>query len=196
LRIDKDAIAGAAKFAGFWATAVGGIVGGLLILKMGIPRALWVFGILQSAGLLFFSYLAHVGQNLVAMDPTAKTVDTVTILPLLTASIGIENFTAGMATTAFVAFMATQTNKRFTATQYALLTSLMAWPSSLFGILAGVLAEKLGWEMFFVACTIATIPGLMIAFWMKSLHHHEPEPEAEAEAEAGPARSAPVAAKA
>jgi PAT family beta-lactamase induction signal transducer AmpG len=192
LRIDKDAIAGAAKFAGFWATAVGGIVGGLLILKMGIPRALWVFGILQSAGLLFFSYLAHFGQNLIAMDPSVKTVDTVTILPLLTASIGIENFTAGMATTAFVAFMATQTNKRFTATQYALLTSLMAWPSSLFGILAGVLADKLGWEMFFVACTIATIPGLMIAFWMKRLHHHEPEPETEA----GPSRSAQLAAKA
>ncbi len=169
LKIDKDAITVAAKFAGFWATMAGGIVGGLFILKLGIHTALWVFGILQSLGLLLFSYLAHFGQALIASDPSATTVDTATILPLLTASIGVENFTAGMATTAFVAFMATQTNKRFTATQYALLTSLMAWPSSLFGVLAGVLAEHLGWEMFFVVCTILTIPGLVILIWMRKL---------------------------
>lgn len=170
LRIDKDAVTIAAKFAGFWATIVGGIVGGLLILKIGIHRALWLFGILQSFGLLLFSYLAYFGQSLIAQDPSAKVIDTMTILPLLTLSIGVENFTAGMATTAFVAFMATQTNKRFTATQYALLTSLMAWPSSLFGVLAGVLADKLGWIMFFVACTILTIPGLLMLMKMKKLN--------------------------
>jgi len=186
LKIDKDAVAGVAKFAGFWATIGGGIVGGLFILKLGIHRALWVFGILQSLGLLLFSYLAAFGQNWLAENPAATQMDTVTILPLLTASITGENFTAGMATTAFVAFMASQTNKRFTATQYALLTSLMAWPSSLFGVMAGVLADKLGWVMFFVACTLLTIPGLLILFWMKRLNSGEPQP----------ARPAPVPLKA
>lgn len=174
LKIDKDAVAGVAKFAGFWATIAGGIVGGLVIVKIGIHKSLWVFGVLQSVGLLLFAYLAAFGQEWIANNPSATQMDTVTILPLLTASITGENFTAGMATTSFVAFMASQTNKRFTATQYALLTSLMAWPSSLFGVLAGVLAERVGWVMFFVTCTLLTIPGLIILFWMKRLSHHEP----------------------
>jgi len=174
LRIDKDAVAGVAKGFGFWATVTGGMVGGMLILRLRLYRALWIFGILQSLGLLLFAALAGVGQELLVVhsnalqDPTA-TVPTAEILPLLAASIGFENFASGMATSAFVALMALQTNKRFTATQYALLSSLTGVSRTFFGMTTGVIAESLGWKGFFVACTLITVPGLLILPFIKKL---------------------------
>ncbi|MFG1491880.1 MFS transporter, partial [Oceanospirillum sp. HFRX-1_2] len=97
------------KLFGFWATLIGAFLGGALILRLGIYRALWLFGILQMASTAGFAVLAEVGYN----------------LNVLAAVIGFENLTAGMGTAAYMAFMASLTDKRFTATQYALLTSLM-----------------------------------------------------------------------
>lgn len=151
----KTQIATVAKVFGFWATILGGLVGGTLIVRLGNYGALWIFGVLQSLALLLFSVLANVGTS----------------LPMLAAAIGCENFTSGMATTAYVAFMASQTNKRFTATQYALLSSLMGIPRTLFGASTGVLAEMLGWSWYFIACAIFTIPGLLLLFRLRPFLH-------------------------
>jgi PAT family beta-lactamase induction signal transducer AmpG len=146
LGFTKTQIGGIAKGVGFWALIVGGIAGGTLIVRFGIYHCLWAFGILQSLGLLLFSVLSEAGQSLVWLG----------------VSVGTENLFSGMATSAYVAFMASQTNKRFTATQYALLSSLMGVPRIFFGASTGILAEHLGWTMYFVACSVFTIPGLLL----------------------------------
>lgn len=149
----KTQIGAVAKVFGIWATIAGGLVGGILLIRTGIYRGLWIFGILQSLGLLLFSWLAVVGPD----------------VRMLAVAIGTESFTSGMATTAFVAFMASQTNRRFTATQYALMTSLMGVPRVFFGATTGWLAQNLGWELYFVTCMILTIPGLLLLFKVKRL---------------------------
>jgi PAT family beta-lactamase induction signal transducer AmpG len=149
----KNEIATIAKVFGIWAAILGGVIGGAVMLRLRIYRSLWIFGILQSLALLLFSILAQVGHN----------------LTLLAFAIVAESFTSGMATAAYVAFMASQTNKRFTATQYALLTSLMSTPRIFLGATTGFLAETLGWSLFFVSCAVFTIPGLLILFRVKHL---------------------------
>ena len=100
------------KIFGFWATIGGALAGGILTLRMGIYRGLWVFGFSQAVSTLCFVFLSRIGYS----------------IPALSAVIGFENFTSGMGTAAFVAFMAMMTDKRFTATQYALLSRLMRVP--------------------------------------------------------------------
>jgi PAT family beta-lactamase induction signal transducer AmpG len=146
LGFSKTEIAGVAKVFGVWATIIGSLVGGALLVRLNTYRALWIFGLLQSCALLLFSLLAHVGAH----------------LPLLAVAIGAENFTSGMATTAFVAFMALQSDKQFTATQFALLSSLTGVSRAVLGASSGVLAESLGWPLYFVACAAITIPGLVV----------------------------------
>lgn len=149
----KTEIASVAKIFGFWAVILGGLVGGTLIFKLKLYRSLWLFGLLQSGALLLFSLLAQVGTN----------------ISVLALAVGAENFTSGMASAAYVAFMASQTDKRFTATQYALLTSLMGVPRVIFGASTGVLAEYFGWTQYFIACTVFTIPGLLVLFKLRGL---------------------------
>jgi PAT family beta-lactamase induction signal transducer AmpG len=149
----KTEIAAVAKAFGIWAAIAGGLTGGALVVRLKYYRSLWLFGILQAVGLLLFSVLAQIGTN-------------VTMLGI---AVGVENFTSGMATAAFLAFMASQANKRFTATQYALLSSLSGVPGAIFGATTGILAEQLGWTMYFIACALFTIPGLLLLLFMKKL---------------------------
>ena len=141
------------KLFGVWAAIAGGVVGGTLMVKLGIYRALWMFGVLQSLALFLFSVLSLTGHS----------------LGMLAAAVGGEYFTSGMATSAYVAFMASQSDRRFTAVQYALLTSLMGLPAIVFGALTGHLAEALGWTWYFVACAGFTIPGLLILIKVRPL---------------------------
>ncbi len=134
------------KLFGFWATIIGGFLGGILILRMGIYRALWGFGILQALSTAGFAVLADVGYS----------------LPLLAAVIAFENLSGGMGTAAFVAFMASITNRKFTATQYALLSSLMGIPRVIVAAPTGYMAESFGWFSFFVFCALIAIPGLLL----------------------------------
>ncbi len=134
---------------GIWSAILGGIVGGWLMLKMSIRRALFIFGIFQALSTLFFVVLAQ-------SEPKVF---------LLALVIAFETFTSGMGTAAYAAYMASLTNKKFTATQYALLTSLMSVPMIVLGSGTGVMVNYLGWTGFFVACTLAAIPGLI--FLMK-----------------------------
>ncbi len=144
----KTEIGAVAKLFGFWATIAGGLAGGVLILKLGIYRALWVFGALQAVSTFFFAVLARTGDQ----------------IPALAAVVAFENLSGGMGTAAYVAYMASLCNRRFTATQYALLSSLMGVPRVIMGASTGYLAKHLGWESFFLVCTFLAIPGMLLLF--------------------------------
>ena len=121
-------------------------MGGLLMLKLGLHRSLWVFGIAQAISTALFAVLAQVGNNNY----------------VLAGVIGFEDFSSGMGTAGFVAFMASLTNKKFTATQYALLTSLMGIPRVFIAAPTGYMVEMMGWTGFFVFCALIAIPGLLL----------------------------------
>jgi PAT family beta-lactamase induction signal transducer AmpG len=117
-----------------------------VVAKVGMKRSLWIFGVLQAVSTLGFSVLALTGNSLAG----------------LTVVIVLEQLTGGMGTSAYVAYMASLTNKRFTATQYALLSSCMGIPRVIIAAPAGWVAEYTGWPLFFVGCTLAAIPGLLL----------------------------------
>lgn len=147
----KTEIGIVAKQVGFWSAIGGGIVGGTLMIKMGLVRALVIFGILQNVITMSFAYLLYTGP----------------MLTPLAIAVGADTFAGAMGTTAFVALMAQLTNKKYSATQYALLSSLMAVPSKLISANAGFLAEGLGWFGFFAFCTIIGLPGLFLLLRFK-----------------------------
>ncbi|MBF0204955.1 MAG: MFS transporter, partial [Desulfamplus sp.] len=138
------------KIFGFWATLGGTFGGGILMLKLGINKSLWMFGILQAISTACFAWLAVVGHS----------------VPLLSGVIAFENISSGMGTAAYVAFMASMTNRRFTATQYALLSSLMGIPRVIAAAPTGFLADHAGWAGFFIFCTIIAIPGIIFPFYI------------------------------
>jgi PAT family beta-lactamase induction signal transducer AmpG len=142
----KSEIGTVVKLFGTAATLAGAFLGGLTLLKLGINRGLWIFGFLQALSTACFAILARIGYN----------------IAMLSGVIAFENLSSGMGTAAFVAFMASITNKKFTATQYALLTSLMGIPRALASSVTGVMAKNIGWESFFIICTLIAIPGMML----------------------------------
>jgi PAT family beta-lactamase induction signal transducer AmpG len=142
----KKEIGAVVKLFGFWATISGSLIGGVIMIRLGIHRSLWVFGVLQAVSTGCFALLARIGHS----------------IPALSAVIAFENVSSGMGTAAYIAFMASITNKRFTATQYALLSSLMGVPRVLASAPTGFLAKHVGWEGFFIACMLAAVPGLLL----------------------------------
>jgi PAT family beta-lactamase induction signal transducer AmpG len=142
----KTEIGAVVKFFGFWATIAGALAGGALMVRIGIRRSLWVFGLLQAVSTAGFAVLARLGHS----------------IPALSAVIAFENLCSGMGTAAFVAFMASITNKKFTATQYALLSSLMGVPRVIAAAPTGFIAKNLGWEGFFIGCVLIAIPGMLL----------------------------------
>ena len=142
----KTEIGTVVKFFGTAATLVGVALGGFLMLRLGINRGLWIFGILQALSTACFAILARIGYN----------------IAMLSGVIAFENLSSGMGTAAFMAFMASITNKKFTATQYALLTSLMGLPRALASSVTGFVAKNIGWEGFFIGCTLIAIPGILL----------------------------------
>jgi PAT family beta-lactamase induction signal transducer AmpG len=142
----KTEIGAVVKLFGTAATMTGALCGGLLLLKLGINRGLWIFGILQALSTACFAILARIGYN----------------ISMLAGVIAFENLSSGMGTAAFVAFMASITNKKFTATQYALLTSFMGLPRALASSVTGLMAKNIGWEGFFIGCTLIAIPGILL----------------------------------
>jgi MFS transporter, PAT family, beta-lactamase induction signal transducer AmpG len=142
----KSEIGTVVKLFGFWATIAGGLTGGIIMLRLGINRSLWIFGFFQAVSILGFFALARVGCNIYA----------------LCGVIAFENISGGMGTAAYTAFMASITNKKFTATQYALLTSLMGIPRVIAASPTGLIAEYMGWEGFFLICTLMALPGMLM----------------------------------
>lgn len=131
---------------GLIATIVGALVGGALLSKIGINRSLWVFGGLQALSNLTYFIQAQVGRD----------------YRFMVLNINIENFCAGLGTAAFVAFLMSLCNQRFSATQYALLSSLMAVSRDILVAPAGRLAEITGWPLFFLISIAAALPGLLL----------------------------------
>lgn len=127
-------------------TIVGTLTGGAIVSKLGINRCLWIFGALQAVSNLAYLLLAQMGKN----------------YSFLVITINIENFCAGLGTAAFVAFLMSLCNPRFSATQYALLSSLMAVSRDILVAPAGRLAEITGWPLFFVISIVAALPGLLL----------------------------------
>lgn len=135
-----------AKNAGLWPSVIGGLLGGLWMIKLGINRALWVFGAVQMLAILGFAWLAVAGHSLV----------------ILGIVIGVEAFGVGLGTAAFVAYIAHTTHPLYTATQFALFTSLAAVPRTIANAATGYLVEDLGWRNFFIFCFLAAIPGMLL----------------------------------
>ena len=151
----KTDIGAIAKGSGLLMQIAGAFVGGLWMLKLGINRGLWVFGVLQALSILGFAWLAHSGP-FAEIGAAERS--------LLGFVIGCEAFGVGLGTVAYVAYMARETNPAYTATQLALFTSLSAVPRSVFNALTGGMVEALGWQQFFYMCTLLAIPGLVLLF--------------------------------
>ena len=142
----KEEYVAIVKVWGLMATLAGGMVGGHFVMRMGIHRSLWVMGFFQALSTACFALLTFTGKNNIA----------------LSLIVAFENLTAQMGTAAYAAYMASITNIRFTATQFALLSSLMAIPGAIFAGRTGALAETFGWNHFFLGCALAAAPGMFL----------------------------------
>jgi PAT family beta-lactamase induction signal transducer AmpG len=153
----KTQIGLVAKHAALWPMIIGGILGGIMMLKIGINRALWLFGMVQIVSILGFAVLARVGEG----------------LWLLGLVISFEYLGVGLGTAAFVAFMARSTHPAFAATQLALFTALTAVPRTVASSVTGIIVEGVGWENFFYLCTALAIPGMLLLLKVAPWNHHE-----------------------
>ncbi len=149
-----------AKMVALWSTVIGALVGGVVITKIGINRALWVFGVVQLVSILGFAALAEIGPNVTA----------------LAAVVAFEYVGVGLGTAAFVAFIARATHRRFTATQYALFSSFIALPRSLASASTGYLVAAFGYTAFFLLCAVLALPGMLLL--VKVAPWREPRPVA------------------
>jgi len=149
----KSDIGLVAKHAGLWPSVIGGLLGGLWMVRLGINRALWVFGFVQWAAILGFAWLAWLGpQAVIGADQRIA----------LAIVIGIEALGVGLGTAAFVAFIARTTHPAYTATQFALFTSLMAVPRTFINASTGWLVGQMGWFNFFLLCAVLAAPGMLL----------------------------------
>lgn len=155
LGFTKTQIGLVAKHAALWPAIVGGVFGGLIIVRVGINRALWLFGVLQMVSILGFALLASSGA----------------LLWLLAAVISFEYLGVGMGTAAFTAFIARETSMTFAATQFALFTALAAVPRTLANASTGFIVEQIGWVDFFLLCTLMAVPGMLLLIWVAPWSH-------------------------
>jgi len=159
-------IAAISKLVGFVATILGAFVGGAIAVRFGVMRALMICGILQSVGNLFYVLQALGGHR----------------LDYLALCVAAENLTGAMAGAALVAYLSDLCSLAFTATQYALLSSLAAVGRTLVASSGGVLANSLGWAPFFLLSTIATVPALLLLAWLMTQGSDQAKPPAQADA--------------
>jgi PAT family beta-lactamase induction signal transducer AmpG len=153
----KTEIGLVAKHAALWPAIVGGLLGGLIMLRVGINRALWLFGVVQVVSILGYALLASTGP----------------VLWLLAAVLGFEYLGVGMGTAAFTAFIARETSKAYAATQFALFTALAAVPRTLANASTGFLVEQIGWVDFFLFCTVIALPGMVLLWWVAPWNDHQ-----------------------
>ncbi len=146
----KSQIGLIAKNAGLWPSVFGGLLGGLWMVKLGINRALWIFGAAQAFSILGFALLSQLPGDRIA----------------LAGAIGFEALGVGLGTAAFAAFIARTTNPRYTATQFALFTSLAAVPRTLINATTGWIVEHTGWFHFYLFCTLLAVPGMLLLWWV------------------------------
>ncbi len=136
---------------GFVSVIAGAMFGGSLMVRLGLFRSLLGFGILQAISNLSFMLLAWIGKS----------------YGMLIFAVAFENFSGGMGTAAFVSLLMAMCNHRFTATQYALLSSLAALGRIFIGPTSGFLVESVGWSSFFFITTLTALPGLVLLWWLR-----------------------------
>lgn len=149
----KSQIGIVAKNAGLWPAVIGGLLGGLWMVKIGINRALWLFGVVQLTSIFGFAWLAWLGPHSEIGPPQ---------LAALALVIGFEALGVGLGSAAFVAYIAKNTHPLYTATQFALFTSLAAVPRTVVNASTGWLVEQFGWFDFFLLCAVLGIPGMLL----------------------------------
>lgn len=147
-----------AKFVILGSTIGGTLLGGLLMLKISINRALWIFGFVQIISIFGYAALAKIGNNLYA----------------LAAATGLEYLGVGLGTVALTAFIAKQTSRRFTATQFALLTSVTAVPRTFANATTGFIVEAIGYFNFFLLCGMVAVPGMLLLLAVAPWSENEP----------------------
>ncbi len=146
----REDVAAVGTVFGLAATLLGAVAGSWLIGRIGVGRALILTGLGQMLSNLMYLSLVGGGRD----------------IPMLFAQVGIENFTDGLADAAFLTYLSALVNRSFSATQYALLSSLAAVPLRSLGASAGVLAEALGWSQFFVLTTVAALPAMGVMLFL------------------------------
>ena len=147
----KEQIAAIAQTYGMVASIVGSLWGGVLVKKLGLARSLWWASVLMMGSNLMFAWQAMAGNH----------------IGVLTVVITVENLTGGFGTTTLVAWLSAMCNVRYTATQYALLSSLSSIARTTFSASSGVMAQALGWAPFFVATAVAGAPALVLLWWLR-----------------------------
>ena len=155
----KDQIASVSKLFGLIMTLLGAAFGGLLIVRFNILPILFVGGAASAATNLMFMLLVEMGAN----------------LNMLIITISCDNFSGGLASTAFVAYLSSLTNLKFSATQYALLSSLMLLLPRLLGGYSGVMVEHLGYSDFFLVTALLGVPTLVLILWQWSRSRRQPD---------------------
>jgi PAT family beta-lactamase induction signal transducer AmpG len=143
-----------AKFASLTAAIVGGLIGGVVMIKLSINRALWLFGVVQVISILGFAWLAESGANPWVLGTV----------------VAFEYLGVGLGSAALVAFMARMTNLTFAATQFALFTAFASVPRIFANAVTGVIVEQVGWTNFFLLCTVVAIPGMLLLFKVAPWH--------------------------
>lgn len=152
----KTEIALVTKAWGFAMSIAGAILGGVLVARFGLLRALFACGVMQAAANLAFAWLAGQGPS----------------IPALTVTIALENLTSAMATAAFVAYLSGFCDRAYSATQYALLSAFAALGRKIFVAGGGEAAQALGWKFYFVGTTAAAIPALLVLLWLMNRDRH------------------------
>jgi PAT family beta-lactamase induction signal transducer AmpG len=150
LGFSKTQIGLVAKHAALWPAIAGGLMGGLVMIRLGINRSLWLFGVVQLASILGFAVLADTGP----------------VLWLLGVVISFEYLGVGMGTAAFTAFIARETSRVYAATQFALFTALAALPRTFANAGTGIIVEQIGWTRFFLLCVVLAVPGMILLIWV------------------------------
>ena len=153
-------IFGVTKSFGVAATLLGGVVGGVVVTRYGLFKALLIGGILQAVTNLLFSWQAEVGHSIV----------------VLTIAISADNFTGALGSVAFVGYLSSLCTAGMAGTQYALLTSLMALGRTTLSAGGGWLAAQTGWTAFWMLTTSLAVPGLLLLLWLWHLGQKETPP--------------------
>jgi PAT family beta-lactamase induction signal transducer AmpG len=144
----RTEIGSIAKIASLWAAIAGGILGGIVMLKVSINRALWLFGFVQMFTILGYVWLSTIGHSPVGLFIV----------------VSGEYLGVGLGAIALTAFMARETSKAFTATQFALFSSFLAVPRIFANASTGFIIEAIGYTQFFILCTLVAIPGMLLLF--------------------------------
>jgi len=153
-------IFGVTKSFGIAATILGAIAGGVVVARYGLIKALLIGGVLQAVTNLLFAWQAQVGNDLV----------------VLTVAISADNFTGALGSIAFVAYLSSLCTAGMAGTQYALLTSLMAFGRTTMSAGGGWLAAQTGWPTFWIITTLLAAPGLVLLLWLQRMGHKETPP--------------------